>query len=64
MRYQHSVSERRDVLAERLGARLLPDDTVEIVGERIRQLDARIAELEGLRDAEKVKLKKLRGMSV
>jgi integrase len=56
MRYQHSVSERRVVLAERLGARLLPDDTVEIVGERIRQLDARIAELEGLRDVERAKL--------
>jgi hypothetical protein len=61
MRYQHSVSERRDVLAERLGVRLLPDDTVEIVEERIRQLDARIAELEGLRKVEEGKLEKLRG---
>lgn len=64
MRYQHSVSERRAVLAERLGARLLPDDTVEIVGERIRQLDARIAELEELRDVEEGKLERLRGKNV
>ncbi|MEK0245843.1 site-specific integrase [Bifidobacterium mongoliense] len=62
MRYQHSVSERRVVLAERLGVRLLPDDTVEIVGERIRQLDARIAELEGLRDVERAKLERLKGV--
>jgi integrase len=62
MRYQHSVSERRDVLADRLGARLLPDDTVEIVGERIRQLDARIAELEELRDVEEGKLERLKGV--
>lgn len=40
---------------------LLPDDTVAIVGERIRQLDARIAELEELRDAERAKLERLRG---
>lgn len=60
MRYQHSVSERRDLLAERLGARLLPDDTVEIVGERIRQLDARIAELQALKGAEEKKLEKLK----
>jgi hypothetical protein len=62
MRYQHSVSERRDVLADRLGARLLPDDTVEIVGERIRQLDARIAELEELKATEEKKLDGLRGV--
>lgn len=62
MRYQHSVSERRDVLADRLGARLLPDDTVEIVEERIRQLDARIAELEELKAAEEKKLDGLRGV--
>jgi integrase len=61
MRYQHSVSERRSLLAERLGARLLPDDTVEIVEERIRQLDARIAELRGLKDVEEGKLRKLEG---
>jgi hypothetical protein len=39
---------------------LLPDDTVEIVGERIRQLDARIAELEELRDVEEGKLERLK----
>lgn len=61
MRYQHSVSERRDVLADRLGARLLPDDTVKIVGERIRQLDARIAELDELKAVEEKKLDVLRG---
>ena len=64
MRYQHSVSERRDVLAERLGARLLSDDTVEIVEERIRQLDARIAELQELRDAERAKLERVKGATV
>ena len=57
MRYQHAVSERRERLAERMGERLLPDDTPEIVRERIKQLDAKIQKLQQERKEQEEKLR-------
>jgi integrase len=61
MRYQHSVDDRRQMLAEKMGARLLPDDTPEIVLARIKALDEKIATLEKQRGEEKKKLADLLG---
>jgi hypothetical protein len=61
MRYQHSVDDRRQMLAEKMGARLLPDDTPEIVLARIKVLDEKIATLEKQSGEEKKKLADLLG---
>ena len=46
MRYQHSLDRRKDILAEKLGANLLPDETPELLRARIRRIDEDIARLE------------------
>lgn len=59
MRYQHSVDTRKQRLAEKLGGRLLPEDTPETVLARIRALDEQISGLEAQREQEKQQLQKL-----
>ncbi|MCX8648618.1 site-specific integrase [Bifidobacterium sp. B4107] len=46
MRYQHSLDRRKDILAEKLGANLLPDETPELLLARIGRVDEDIAGLE------------------
>lgn len=46
MRYQHSIDKRKDILAEKLGANLLPDETPELLRARIGRIDEDIADLE------------------
>lgn len=57
MIYQHAAAGRRLELAEKLGERLLPDDTPEIVRERIKQLDAKIEKLQQERKEQEEKLR-------
>ncbi|RYQ67051.1 tyrosine-type recombinase/integrase [Bifidobacterium pseudolongum] len=59
IRYQHAVDARRETLAEKMGEKLLADDTPETVMARIRDIDRRIAELESLKANEKLLLQKL-----
>lgn len=61
MRYQHSVDARKNKLAEKLGERLLPDDTPEIIFRRIKDIDKQIQDLQDERAEEKQKLEKLIG---
>ncbi len=59
IRYQHAVDARRETLAEKMGEKLLADDTPETVMARIRDIDRRIAELETLKAKEKLLLQRL-----
>ncbi|MCO6558468.1 MAG: site-specific integrase [Bifidobacterium sp.] len=61
MRYQHSVDVRKNTLAEKLGERLLPDDTPEIILSRIKNIDRQIEDLRNERAEEKKKLENLIG---
>lgn len=59
IRYQHAVDARRDTLAERMGEKLMSEDTPETVMARIRDIDRKIAELESLKAKEKLLLQRL-----
>lgn len=59
MVYQHAASRRRQEIAEKLGSRLLPDDTVDIITARIANIDEQISRLQEQRKAEEKKLEEL-----
>lgn len=59
IRYQHAVDARRDALAEKMGNKLMAEDTPETVMARIRDIDRKIAELESLKAKEKLLLQRL-----
>ncbi|AKV55071.1 site-specific recombinase, phage integrase family [Bifidobacterium actinocoloniiforme DSM 22766] len=59
MRYQHSLDTRKDLLAERLGDKLLPDETPEILRARIADLEKRIRKMQRERRSLREKLKTL-----
>lgn len=59
IRYQHAVDARRDALAEKMGQKLMAEDTPETVMARIRDIDRKIAELESLKAKEKLLLQRL-----
>lgn len=59
IRYQHAVDARRDTLAERMGSKLMAEDTPETVMARIRDIDRKIADLESLKAKEKLLLQRL-----
>ncbi|MFT8638703.1 tyrosine-type recombinase/integrase [Bifidobacterium sp.] len=50
MRYQHAIDERHTVLAEKLGERLLPDETSETLRAQIEMIERDIEALERKRD--------------
>lgn len=59
MRYQHFLDTRKDLLAKRLGDKLLPDETPEILRARIADLEKRIREMQRERRGLREKLKVL-----
>lgn len=59
MIYQHAADGRRREMADKLGSRLLPDETPGVIRTRIADIESRIAELSAERDRLMTKLKAL-----
>lgn len=59
MIYQHAADGRRREMADKLGSRLLPDETPGVIRTRIADIEFRIAELSAERDRLMTKLKAL-----
>ena len=59
MIYQHAADGRRREIVDKLGSRLLPDETHGVIRTRIADIESRIAELSAERDRLMTKLKAL-----
>lgn len=60
MRYQHAIDERHTVLAEKLGERLLPDETPETLQTQISMIQQDIDTLQMKREGLEERLSLIR----
>jgi hypothetical protein len=64
MRYQHAIDERHTVLAEKLGERLLPDETPETLQTQISMIQQDIEVLQRKREGLERRIRELRAGDV